>query len=579
MRVALFRWKAIVPLLVFGALVLVLWILFADRLAKSAAESVGTRVIGAKVEIGTLHLDARHGRMELHGLTVASPFDGFKNLFQAEELVADVAPAPLLEKKVVIDRLAAKGLRFGTPRQTDGRTAGQADGVMGQVERWAGQLQVPALQLVTGKISVGQLDPAQLAAPRAAAALAARVDSTERAWNAALAGLDVSATIDSTRRTVERLRGAKPTDLKVLADARRTLDQVKRTRDGLASLERSVSAGGATLQTGLTDVNQAKERDYAAARALLKLPGLDAPDIGAAVFGPAAVDRFRRALYWAELGRRYMPPGLRPQATPGPKRVRRGGTTVRFPREHAYPAFLIKAAELSVELAGGRTYAARLAGLASDPTLYGRPATLVATAPGVRAGALVDHVKPTPRDTAGGSIAGVELPPFALGSLPVRIDPGSGTVGLSFALTGDTVRARWSVSSERVRWARDTSTAGSQLGDLAWRAVSGISSLELTASLGGTLAQPRLAVSSNLDRALAERIRAVAGEEIAAAERKVRAEVDSIVERQAGPVRARAAALTGDITKRLGAERARLDEAQKALERRLRLPGLRVLNP
>ncbi len=354
---------------------------------------------------------------------------------------------------------------------------------------------------------------------------------------------------------------------------------MKRTRDRVAGLERSVSGGAAVLQSGLAAVNQAKQRDYAAARALLKLPGLEAPDIGAAVFGRAAIDRFRRALYWAELGRRYMPPGLRPQATPGPKRVRRGGTTVRFPREHGYPAFLIKAAELSLELTGGRTYAARLSGVASDPTLYGRPATLVATAPGVRAGALVDHVKSTPRDTAGGSVAGVVLPPFTLGSLPVQIDPGAGTVGLSFALTGDSVRARWSVNSERVRWARDTAAAGggSQLGDLAWRAVSGISTLELTASLGGTLAQPRLSVSSNLDRALAERIRAVAGEEIAAAERKVRAQVDSIVERQAGAIRARAAALTSDITQRLGVERGRLDEAQKALEQRLRaLTGLRL---
>ena len=57
MRVAVFRWKAVVPLLVFGAVTLGLWLVFADRIARRTAESVGTTLIGAEVEIERLHLD------------------------------------------------------------------------------------------------------------------------------------------------------------------------------------------------------------------------------------------------------------------------------------------------------------------------------------------------------------------------------------------------------------------------------------------------------------------------------------------------------------------------------------------
>ncbi len=123
MRVAVFRWKAVVPLLVFGAVALGLWLVFADRIARRTAESVGTTLIGAEVEIERLHLDLPHGRVEIHGLTVASPFEALQNLVQADALVADLEPLPLLEKKLVIDRLTATGLTFGTPRLTDGRTA------------------------------------------------------------------------------------------------------------------------------------------------------------------------------------------------------------------------------------------------------------------------------------------------------------------------------------------------------------------------------------------------------------------------------------------------------------------------
>src|SRR5207247_7263097 len=82
----------------------------------------------------------------------------------------------------------------------------------------------------------------------------------------------------------------------------------------VTALERSATSGIAALQAGAAGLSDAKQRDYATARGLLKLPGLDAPDIGAALFGSAAVDRFQRALYWVELGRRYMPPGLLPRA-------------------------------------------------------------------------------------------------------------------------------------------------------------------------------------------------------------------------------------------------------------------------
>ena len=98
--------------------------------------------------------------------------------------------------------------------------------------------------------------------------------------------------------------------------------------------------------------------------------------------------------------------------------------------------------------------------------------------------------------------------------------------------------------------------------------------------LAGSLARPQLAVSSNLDRALAERLRAVAGAELAVAERRMRAQVDSLVDAQVAPVLAQVKALGGDVTGRLGGQRAQLDDARKALEQRLRelsrLPGVRL---
>ncbi|HXF95407.1 MAG TPA: hypothetical protein VNI61_04830, partial [Gemmatimonadales bacterium] len=196
MRVKVFRWRAIGPLLVFALVGGVLWVLFAEELARRTSEDAGTELVGARVEIRRLDLDLGQGDVTLRGVTVGSPFDPMRNLLEAEELVADLDPLPLLEKKLVIDRLAARGLRFGTARTTPGfdstrPRSGRAGAVMREVKDWARRFDVPVLRLARGGIDVGRLDPARLESVRAAAALAARADSGAGAWRGAVAALDV----------------------------------------------------------------------------------------------------------------------------------------------------------------------------------------------------------------------------------------------------------------------------------------------------------------------------------------------------------------------------------------------------
>jgi len=573
----LIRWKGTGPLLLFVALLVGGWLLFADRLAKGAFESVGTAIVGAKVEVGRLHLDLSHGRVALNGLVVASPDEPFKNLLEADELTADIGVAPLLEKKVVIDRLAANGLRFGTARQADGRTAGPSDGIKAQVGEFVQRLDVPILQLVVGKVEVGQLDPNVLFTGREAQALVARADSAQAAWSAAVGSLDVQAAGDSGVAMAGRLRNAKPTDIGLLADARRTLSHVRQARDRVEAMDRGVKSGIASLQAGAADLAAVRRRDYAIARRVLKVPSLDLPSMGAALFGPAAAARFQRALYWSRVAREYMPAGLLPQSAPGASWVRRAGTSVRFPREHTLPGFLLRDAELSFVLdatapaARQRRYAGRLVGLTSSPRLYGRPTTLLAEAPGVRVAAALDHVRPVPRDSGVGTAQGAALPGLDLPSLPLHLARGQGVVTLSFALVGDSVRGRWSVHTDAARWLRDTGApTGSAAQVLVERVITGVRTLDISARLSGTLDRPSLSVSSNLDRAVGDQLRSVLADEIETANEQIRARVDSLFATPVELANSRITMLGGDVYTRVGAQRMRLADAQQQIEQRLR---------
>ena len=188
-------------------------------------------------------------------------------------------------------------------------------------------------------------------------------------------------------------------------------------------------------------------------------------------------------------------------------------------------------------------------------------------------GTLVVVVDPT---TAGATVGGIRFPAFQIPGVPLHLDPGAATTQLGFNLNGDTIHARFAIRSSNVTWTRDSGFATNQIGDLIWRAVSGISNLDVEARLSGPLHHPDFAVRSNLDQVIASRLRAVLGEQVAAAEQQLRNRVDALVNDKVAPARAKVTEVQNQAQAQVAQQRAKLDELQKQLEQRLReLTGIR----
>lgn len=602
MKVAIFRWKAVLPVGVLVVLLVLGWLLFGNWLVKVALEAGGTAAARAKVEIDRVSVSLWQSRLTIYGLTVASPSEAYKNTLQAQQLDADFETLPLLRKKFIVDRLAATGLRFGTPRTTDGRVkqpspppdsgavATPPSGAPAKpkgpsqsaqvVENLADRLNFPALDLARGKIDVGTLDPSKLSTAAAAKTLQTRADSSSKAWNAAFADLRTGPTVDSAVALANRLKGAKPTDLTAINNARRMLSLLGQAKDKVDNLGRGIAAGAADLQHGVAALDSAKARDLATAKSLVRLPALDASQIGAAVFGPAAAGKFEKALHWTRVAREYTPAGLTPHASPAPKRVRRAGLNVQFPREHDLPALWLKDGAVSFALDSTRTYDGKLADLTTSQTLTGRPTTFNAQAPTVHFGALLDHRRPQALDTVSGSMAAVRLPDLALPVGGIRLAPGSGTMDFRFALDGENLRAGWEIKSAHVTWAHDSATggAGSTAGSLIWQVVSGIQTLDVAAQLSGTPENPALSIHSNLDGAISNRIKSLMGDQVQAAEQKLTAQVNAYADPLIAPVKSQVTSVTGSAQQQLGASQSKIADAQKQLQQRLKslTGGLRI---
>lgn len=600
-RPRIVRWRAVGLLLLAGVLGALFYAFFLDRLIESSIEDGASDVLGTAVELDALRIHAAEPALEIGAIRIADPFDPMRNLLEVGRVRVALAPAPLLERKIVVRQLAVHELRFGTRRRKPARRVpptGFAPRALRELQQWAAQYRHPLLSLTPiDTIRSIVLDPSQLVTIRAATALEAGADSLRAATESGIQSLAVEATLDSARALVNRLRGASPATLgldgtrRAIADVKRTLDAVNTTKQRLDALGRSVRDGVALLGDGLRDLDAARRQDYAFARSLLKLPSLEGPEISAALFGQVSLDRVQQMLYWARLVRAYMPPGLLLREEPGPKRLRRAGTTVRFPREREYPRFAIQRGEMDLTIPDpqGRLarYVAQISDLSSAPALTGRPTRFAVRPAGQPSGAItltatgeLDHRTSLIHDRAEALVAGLPLPGFDLRLLPVRVDPGRGSSSIRVTLDGDRVDARWTLRSDRVRWLADTAelrtlnTAES----LVYRVLAGLPSLDLTARATGPLRSPELSVSSNLDRAIGARLRAVAGEEVAKAEARAREAVDRIVAERTAPVRAKVTAVQAEVQRRIDTARQELDQERARLEAQLKaltgLPGL-----
>ncbi|MGB7213007.1 MAG: hypothetical protein WBC97_10310 [Gemmatimonadales bacterium] len=602
MPLRIFRWKAVVPLAVFVGLICLAWLLFADLLGRRAVIAAGSKMTGAEVDLAAFHIHLFRGSVELDGLQMASASDSSTNSFEAGQMVFDLDPAALFQKKLVVDRLAATGVRIGARRRTPARpipkAAADSTSALATAKAFASKVSVPLLRLTpVDSIKALVLDPSQLKSLQAAAALQQRSDSVSTALRSRYDSLALQPVLDSSKALGDRMAkfNAGTAGVAGVQQAVKDLNQgiarIKDAESRVAALQRTATASASTLSDGAKALDAARQQDYGLARGLLKLPTVSPADISAALFGPMVTQRFQQVVYWSALAKKYMPAGMLPRKDPGPKRVRMAGTTVRFPLLHQLPTFLLRRGDLGVSFGGDSArdyaFAATVQGVTSDPALYGRPTTftgkgqMVGKVPmSIDLGGALDHTGTVSDDSVSGTVSGIALPTFQLPGLKYSAVPGTGTASLSFTVRGDQLHGHWAVTAPQVSWIRDSTTSGGGTVDqLVGKVLRGIGTLSLDAELSGTLAAPQVAVRSNVGDAVATGVSAMLGQAAKDAEAKARAEVD----RQIGPRVAAAKAKVAEVeqqgTALVADAQSKLEDQRKQLESRLQglakssLPG------
>lgn len=545
------RWSYIAPRLVLIVLVWAFFFFAFDPLLKWGMVKGLEKGAKARAEIASVKTTVFPPSLSVKGLAVGDAAAEFANLAEFESLDFRMEGRPLLEKKFVIDRASLKGLRFGTPRKTSARlpfVKEEESEFSREVKSASKDFALDrAADVKTDAVDAYKVEPADLESVRLAKDL-------EKAYGEKYSKLFEQADAAKYQARMDALKAAyeKAKDEKNFAkqakDYAAAAKELKKLNEDFKKDKAELEKALAETRASLKALEEARRRDLAAVMSKMKLPSLDKATLARMLAGPAVAEKTEKAMKWLAMARKYMPQSATAK-TLAAEASR--GRVVHFPKERAWPSFLVRELELSGELDLGEPldYTGRIEGITTQPKVYGKP--LVADIKGAKgarrlqANALVDATGEVLTARALLSFSGMAVEDLRLGSensVAVAIK-GTGAFDGKAAVKGEALegRAAFTVTGASFSPKAD-SVKNPQVRSALLGAFGGLDRASVWSDIGGTLKAPEFSVDTDLAGALSAGFSKALGAELKKAQDEAAKKVDAALE----PYKQKLDKLSGD---------------------------------
>ena len=394
------RWKGLIAFAIIAGLIMLFNFLFLDRIIKGVVEDQASSAVGARVDIGDLKSSIFGLNVEIQDLQVTNPEQPMRNAVQIGSMAFDLAAAPLLKKKVVIERMSVKDLAFGTPRKKSGALPRR---VLKKLEVQEKAVDVEAGGRIEDCVLPEFSKLADLKKRSAEELLAGvnlqssaflvdyqkKVATVKKTWEKRLVALPTRETIEKDVKGLQNLKGQRPKDVTQLPaylEKVNTLQQkVKETTKLLTDTQKEFQSEMVGLKSSLKEVEKLKDQDL---KTVMGKMGIHVPspmDLLCVLLGKDISQKVNQAIAWYRKLGTFMPPGnLKGEEDKPTERPRLKGVDVQFPVTHGYPDFLLELAEFAVqpgekkgqqEILAFNRLTGQLRGLTTQPSLYNKPTT------------------------------------------------------------------------------------------------------------------------------------------------------------------------------------------------------------
>jgi len=522
------RWKGLIAFAVIVGLILLFTLLFLDGIIKGIVEDQASLAVGARVDIGDLKFKVFGLSIDIRDVQVTNPEKPMRNAVQAGAIAVDLGAVPLLKKKVVIERMKVTDLAFDTPRKTSGvlpprlqqkvEARKKAVDVGKRVEDCA----LPDFSKLTDlkkRSSDELLAGVNLQSAAFLGDYQKKVVAAKSEWEKRLVALPTKESIQKDVKDLQSLKDQRPRDVTQLQSYLgrvNTLQQkVNDTKKSLTDAQQQFQTEMGNLKTSLKDVEKLKDQDLKAVMAKMGVQIPSTEDLICVLLGKDVAQKVNQGIAWYRKLSSSMPAGKPKSEKEKPEvKPRLKGVDVVFPVTRGYPDFLLELAEFSVQpgakigsdaLSFDRL-AGQLRGVTTQPSLYGQPATFKlegSLAGGIAKELMIsgqlDHRTEPVNDRIDLNIQEISVERLggAKTETPLRLTSGNLNIKGSLGAKGDALNGQVTVDVRNPKV--DVGSTATVLADL----FKNMGSFDITMTIGGTLDQPSMALSSSAGKSLA----------------------------------------------------------------------------
>jgi uncharacterized protein (TIGR03545 family) len=542
------RWQGLIGFLLLVVLAGIFWFLIIDSIVEWGIEKAGTAIVGAKVDLDDADVTFFPLGVRLTRLQVTDKDAPMTNAVEIGRLAFHVDGLNLLRRKVIIDEMAAEGIRFGTPRKSSGAIAKKTKDKNAREEK---VFKLPSVELPDAKTalknekldSLDQIEKART-----------EVKTTREKWDRRIAELPDKKKVQSYRERIKAIKGAGKPKLMaiqeqvkearaIIKDIESDLDEIKKAKSDFSNdseaLKKRVSEA---VRSPMSDVRRIKGKYGFSSEGLANMTDL--------LFGAKIGAWVDSGLSWYG---RLKPLVARDKSKKGKAEVvetlRGKGVDVRFREKNPMPDFLIRKINASVQPEAG-TFTGKVLNVTPDQDVLGKPTTLAFTGEGLKSARSVaidgvfNHVLPArPSDIIEIRMNDVKAGGISLsesGDLPVKLDQGVMDFSINGALRGEALSATIAAQVRNARFGFGEGKGRNVYASAISGALAKVDRFSVTANVTGTLQDYKVRISSDLDRVLKDAVGKLVQEKTAKFEKELTAAID---EKTRGSVKG----LTGDM--------------------------------
>jgi uncharacterized protein (TIGR03545 family) len=577
------RTKGILFLLLILVFVVLISMIFTDRWLENQMESVGSSIVGASVEFEGVDFSFLKLRVKWDSLKVTNPDNTWQNLFETGFTEFDLDPVPLFSKKVIIENVEMEGLRFNTPRKSDGRlvkSQNQAKkskivaAVENRLTREAATMPVFNLQQYTRKINLDSLwKMVDLRTPGRVDSLRKVFTQDYQTWQQRIEDLPSRNEIN---RLTSEVQIIKLDQIKSVEGFQSAYNQTKQVRTEIDSLYHSVQTLKSNFNNDMSRIKQSRSvvsnwigSDYQRALQVARIPDISMKNMGRLLFGQRIINQIQMILKYIGEARYYAEKVKSPKPEKeSPPRLK--GQNIYFAPHQMMPKYWIKQISMSGEAWHEMKISGKVENIVSRQTVIDKPTTITISGSRRDQAALnlkgtLDYREDTPRENIFLNLQQIPLANVKLTNFPLlaqRIEKGKGEINAELNFKGSDFLADigFNASNLAFGYSTEKTDLNPQLQNLSRSLIKSLNNITVDALASQTAGDFRFKVTSNIDNLLAARVKEIVSDEV----ERVKSQIENRVQKEVEDRRAQLDSLMNNQEQDL---RARIEEIEQELNK------------